>query len=175
MYLVLVQSSHRFTTRNICIRLAARINRAYGNFLREKKFASRKNGRSSRHEYQIFFPILAATQKTKSGWKSMNSVRFFSSAAVLNERIYVAGGTDLKTVTEMNSVEMYDPKSDEWTEVASTNKAWRLFTLIESEGFLIAMGDDPVIERYDPRQNRWTMVRENNSHFDIIHFAFQIG
>lgn len=92
--------------------------------------------------------------------KSMNDVRWFPSAVVLDGRIYVASESG-KTG---NSVEMYDPKSDEWTEVAMMHKHRLLFTLIESNGFIFAMGGDPVIERYDPRENCWTMVRGKNCH-----------
>lgn len=94
--------------------------------------------------------------KTWEEIKSMNAVRWFPSAAVLNGHIYVASESGQMG----NSVEMYDPKSDEWTEVAAMHKHRLIFTLIESNGYLFAMGGDPIVERYDPRENCWTMVRK---------------
>lgn len=88
----------------------------------------------------------------------MNVARQSASATVLDGSIYVAGG--YTNVSKTNSVEVYDPKINEWTQVAPMNMPRCRFGLIASNGFLLAMGDDRAIEKFDPRTNWWIKVCE---------------
>lgn len=95
----------------------------------------------------------------------MNVVRFCASATILNGYINVAGGRSLEDKTT-NSAELYDPKCDAWTNIASMKLDRYDFALIELNGFLYAMGgneDENVIEKYDPWKNCWSEVCERFS------------
>lgn len=95
----------------------------------------------------------------------MNVVRFCASGTVLNGYIYIAGGRSKESAVT-KSAELYDPKRDEWTNIASMNVARDNFALIELNGFLYAMGgneDENVIEKYDPWKNCWSEVCERFS------------
>lgn len=90
----------------------------------------------------------------------MHFCRRYAAATVLNNNIYVAGGYVLPYTT-LDVFELYNPRSDEWTQLAPMNQGRSDFTLIEWNGFLYAMGDEKIIERYDPEENIWTMVSES--------------
>lgn len=68
--------------------------------------------------------------------------------AVLNGYIYIVDSTG-------TAFEVYDPKTDKWTQLASMRRS--VIALVESNGFLYAMGSNEV-KRYDPHTNRWTKV-----------------
>lgn len=89
--------------------------------------------------------------------ESMYCARYAYAAAVLDGYFYVAGGTGSHH-TILNTVEFYDPKNDDWTQVSGMNIPRRDFALVESNGFLYAMGNNEILERYDPRQDLWTVV-----------------
>lgn len=98
----------------------------------------------------------------KNEWnplEAMHCARYAYASAVLDGYFYVAGGTGSHH-TILNTVEFYDPKSDDWTHVSGMNIPRRDFALVESNGFLYAMGNNEILERYDPRQNLWTVVSE---------------
>lgn len=89
----------------------------------------------------------------------MKFARYNASATILNGYIYVAGGR-ANPGGVRTSVELYDPKCDDWTDVKPMIKSRDKFALIESNGFLYAMGGGQrEIERYDPYKARWTVVR----------------
>lgn len=90
--------------------------------------------------------------------EAMYCARYAYAAAVLDGYFYVAGGTGSHH-TILNTVEFYDPKNDDWTQVSGMNIPRRDFALVESNGFLYAMGNNEILERYDPRQDLWTVVR----------------
>lgn len=89
--------------------------------------------------------------------EAMYCARYAYAAAVLDGYFYVAGGTGSHH-TILNTVEFYDPKNDDWTHVSGMNIPRRDFALVESNGFLYAMGNNEILERYDPRQDLWTVV-----------------
>lgn len=91
----------------------------------------------------------------------MNCRRRYAAAAVLSDRIYVAGGYVLP-YKNLNTFESYDPESDEWTQLSAMNKSRSDFSLIELNGFLYAMGDEKMIDRYDPKENTWTLVSKSS-------------
>lgn len=88
----------------------------------------------------------------------MNVSRRNAAVTVLNGYIYIAGG--LKNGYVINSVEIYDPQTDEWSIVKPMNKPRYDFALIASKGFLYAMASwcVSVVERFHPYTNCWTMV-----------------
>lgn len=95
----------------------------------------------------------------------MNYHRELAAAATLNGYIYIAGGMSNEHGNETkvtSSVDLYDPKNDDWTKVAPMNKGRCGFALVASNGFLYAMGHDAIVERFDPYKNCWTMVYELN-------------
>lgn len=88
----------------------------------------------------------------------MKRARYNASAAVLGEYIYVAGGQDSE---ETDSVELYDPKCDEWTTINPMQVTRSAFALIEYNGCLYAIGgENHMIEKYNPYKNCWTEVRD---------------
>lgn len=95
----------------------------------------------------------------------MNLSRANASATILNGYIYIAGGVmeigDEYIPTD--AVELYDPKTDEWTKVAPMNQPRSNFALIAWNGFLYALGGDAIVERFHPFKNGWTMVCESDA------------
>lgn len=92
----------------------------------------------------------------------MNVALYYASVTCGNGYIYVAGGLSDRD-TASNFVEMYDPKKDEWVQLANMNKSRIAFALINSNGILYAMGWNSSIEKYDPWKTCWTVVRVRNS------------
>ena len=70
---------------------------------------------------------------------SMPKRIFEISATVLNEKIYVAGGTD-ENGDLQNSLLYYDPGKDKWGALASTPIALDHSALAASDGKLILVG-----------------------------------
>lgn len=87
----------------------------------------------------------------------MTVPRYNAAAAVLNGYIYVAGG-DGREWDELDSVELYDSKCDEWIGIKPMERSRTNFALIESNGFLYAMGGCETIEKYEPWKYRWMEV-----------------
>lgn len=88
----------------------------------------------------------------------MHFGRYNYAGAVMNGKIYVAGGRgDRDSI--LHSVECYNPVNDEWVKIASMNHQRENFALVELSGNLYAMGHHKSIERYDPVQEAWTVVR----------------
>lgn len=87
----------------------------------------------------------------------MNVARYYASVTGANGYIYVVGGRKTSK-TFYNTVEVYDPKIDEWVQLAPMNKLRSAFVLIKTNGFLYAIGTDKAIETFDPWKNCWTEV-----------------
>lgn len=96
----------------------------------------------------------------------MNVARQMATATKFNGYICVAGGCigveDSGMAILSNSIELYDPQNDEWTQPAPMNNPRSIFALFELNGFLYAMGTHEVIEKYEPAENSWTEVRALN-------------
>lgn len=99
----------------------------------------------------------------------MKVARYWSSAAVLNGYIYVAGGVVRSQrgngFADTETVEMYDPICDEWVQVASLEIACHNCTLISTDGFLFASAKY-YAAIFDPAENEWDVVsilREDSS------------
>ncbi|MCG2769215.1 MAG: S8 family serine peptidase, partial [Anaerolineae bacterium] len=90
--------------------------------------------------------------------------RAYATAALLNDRIYVAGGWPALT-----RVESYDPVGDSWSSVAPMLIGRQSSGLVAHEGYLYVIaggqGWDALTsaERYDPVADRWQMLSELQS------------
>ncbi|XP_021935271.1 kelch-like protein 10 [Zootermopsis nevadensis] len=69
----------------------------------------------------------------------MNSQRWNASAAVLNDKIYVAGGCATWWAI-LDSVEMYDPVTNQWTLVAKLRSARQGHCCVVFHGSLYVLG-----------------------------------
>lgn len=92
----------------------------------------------------------------------MQEVRYAFGAAVFNGKLYVCGGRKDNSV--LKSCEVYDPKTDSWSFIASLKEFRYHFTLTSCNGKLYAIGgrngiDFPAsVEEYWPKRNKWTFV-----------------
>ena len=92
----------------------------------------------------------------------MESARSASGVAVLEGKLYVAGGYNDDGY--LSSVERYDPALDAWEAVAPMATARAHLTVAVLDGKLYAVGgedgDDYLssVERYDPTSNAWEAV-----------------
>lgn len=89
----------------------------------------------------------------------MHFARYNYSAAIMNGKIYVAGGRN-GSGSPLISVECYDPVEDKWIEVSNMNHPRASFGLVEKNSYLYALGYHESIEQYDPLRNVWTVVRK---------------
>lgn len=87
--------------------------------------------------------------------KPMNVGRACSALTVLNGHICIAGGRGNNII---ETVEIYDPSTDEWLQVASMNIPRISFALFKSSMFIYAIGCASTVERYNPLKNSWTKV-----------------
>lgn len=87
------------------------------------------------------------------------------AAAIMNGKIYVAGGDidpfEYSPCLRLSSVECYDPVDNKWTNVANMNFPRTNFALVESNGMLLAIGHHASVERYDPIRDVWTVVSKD--------------
>lgn len=81
----------------------------------------------------------------------MNSIRSSCGAATINGCIIVAGGQS-ERLRGSSSVQKYDPIKN---ELSPMNEARKSFALVNSIGFLYAMGDGKPAEKYDPSNGKW--------------------
>lgn len=86
----------------------------------------------------------------------MNYARYSHSVTKLDDYFCVAGG--FSDGQRINAVEVYDPKSNEWTQKTPMNKSRNAFALIKSSHTLFALGNDDAIEAYNSWSDRWTEV-----------------
>lgn len=87
-------------------------------------------------------------------------------SAVLNDKIYVAGGAP------KSGLERFDPKSGRWTTLASTLRQRCNADMTSSDKYLYLFGGRGFsdrgngpgalksVERYDPDKNEWTIIAE---------------
>ncbi|XP_071497831.1 kelch-like protein 12 [Diadema antillarum] len=100
-------------------------------------------------------------------WSSLpalpNELRFHA-ATILNNCMYVAGGTSNQLTT--NRVHCYDPINNSWNEAACLLTPREYLSLVPCDGRLYALGGlrwDRVqqsVERYDPDANKWCCVSQ---------------
>ncbi|CAF5105236.1 unnamed protein product, partial [Rotaria sp. Silwood1] len=74
--------------------------------------------------------------------------------------VLVTGGAWHKLLDFLNSCEVYDPLTNNWTEVASMTqgRAGHTATLLSSGKVLVTGGElgEPFAELYDPVSDKWT-------------------
>ena len=84
-------------------------------------------------------------------------------AAAMGGKIYVTGGENNVRNSE-NSVCMYDPQTNTWTQLASMSFARRCHASAAVDGKLYVFGGMDAeeeldsVEFYDPTSDRWTLV-----------------
>lgn len=103
--------------------------------------------------------------------KSMNHARSGASVSVVNGKIYAMGGTGWPQIPNhpgpfLASVEVYDPKTNRWTEITEmpTPKSGHTASVINGKIYVIGGGFRgnglfeylSAIEVYDPEADRWT-------------------
>ena len=90
------------------------------------------------------------------------------AAAAAGGRIYVTGGDDGTTAPSLNSLLIYDPKTDQWDTGAPMPTPPSNLKLVHLNGSIYAIGGIAngkstgpalhTVERYDPAQGQWTTV-----------------
>ena len=91
------------------------------------------------------------------------------AVAALSGKIYVAGGRTTRidgTSQRLSSVEVFDPQTNTWANVAPMSTARSAVSLSAVGGKLYAVGGLPAMESqtmataetYDPQQDRWEVV-----------------
>lgn len=98
----------------------------------------------------------------------MSVMRSTAGVAVLNNRLYVAGGRDGSACHR--TVESFDPNTNRWSKRAPMNICRGGVGVTVANGYLYALGghDCPAsnpsvsrtdtVERYDPKADKWEMV-----------------
>ncbi|KAK6036834.1 kelch repeat protein [Cooperia oncophora] len=91
----------------------------------------------------------------------MSTCRKFLGTAVLDDHLYAVGGQD-KSNCHLNSAEVYNPSTNEWTAGADMNKQRSGLGLVVANGRLYALGgtdgsaDHETVEVFDVQTNQWT-------------------
>ena len=103
--------------------------------------------------------------------KSMNHARCSAAVSVVDGKIYVMGGVGWPQIPNhpgpfLSSVEVFDPKHNQWTEITemSAPKAGHTASVIDGKIYVIGggfQGDGQfeyfsTVEVYDPETDRWT-------------------
>jgi N-acetylneuraminic acid mutarotase len=87
------------------------------------------------------------------------------AAAAAGDRIYVTGGDDGTTAPSLNSLLIYDAKTDQWDTGRPMPTPRSNLKLVHLNGYIYAIGGIasgkptgpalPTVERYDPAQGQW--------------------
>ncbi|NDI36498.1 kelch repeat-containing protein [Chengkuizengella sediminis] len=114
--------------------------------------------------------------------ESMEATRSYFSTEVIDGKIYAIGGRgDQAGGTEnlpLSSVEVYNPETNTWTNVANMERERRYFKTEVMNGKIYAIsGQDQVgtlnsVEEYDPSTNTWKYVSNINT--GRIYFESQV-
>ena len=103
--------------------------------------------------------------------KSMNHARSGAAVSVVNGKIYAMGGTGWPQIPNhpgpfLSSIEVYDPKTNRWTEKTEmpAPKSGHTASVIDGKIYVIGggfRGNGPymylsTVEIYDPETDRWT-------------------
>ena len=127
--------------------------------------ANRKQGRLD--SVDIYDPATDTWREAKS----MNHARGGASVSVVDGMIYVMGGVGWPQIPNhpgpfLSSVEMFDPKNNQWTEITEmpAPKAGHAASVIDGKIYVIGggfRGNDrfkylSTVEVYDPETDRWT-------------------
>lgn len=92
----------------------------------------------------------------------MSTRRSGAGVGVLNNLLYAVGGHDGPLVRK--SVEVYDPTTNAWRQVADMNMCRRNAGVCAVNGLLYVVGGDDgscnlaSVEYYNPTTDKWTVV-----------------
>ena len=107
--------------------------------------------------------------------KSMNHARSGAAVSVVNGKIYAMGGRGWPRIPNhpgpfLSSAEVFDPKTDQWTEIIEmpTAKTGHTASVINGKIYVIGgffRGNGPfmylsTVEIYDPETDRWTQGQD---------------
>jgi hypothetical protein len=114
----------------------------------------------------------------------------------LNGLIYVSGGRFASDPTSLEFVEVYDPETKIWSEVASMNIGRKRHEMINLYGYLYAIGGEigesfiettKSVERYNSTTNTWEIINvptysysnfgavaTDNHNFVVTHFTTEV-
>lgn len=116
----------------------------------------------------LFSFRLDLTTKVWSEVAPLQARRRHAQYAVLQQKLYVIGGIDVRTQPHL-SVECYDSATNTWTNVAPLNQPRIAGHAVVANGLLYVMGSGlsninapdtsrSSVERFDPEMNTWTLV-----------------
>ncbi|WP_312281921.1 kelch repeat-containing protein [Oscillibacter sp.] len=105
-------------------------------------------------------------------WDTTNNIipRVYHQVAVVNDKLYVIGGHNIinNVVSTLDSVEMYDPSTGNWTTKASMNLPREKLKVEVVNGKIYAIGGYTPgnwltsVEEYDPVADTWTTKADMN-------------
>ena len=77
---------------------------------------------------------------------------------VLNDKLYVLGGTSNLGLTALKTMEAYDPATEKWSDCASMLNGREGPAVFVHSGKLYAVGGSGLtsVEIYDPSSNAWS-------------------
>ncbi|XP_010878570.2 kelch-like protein 9 isoform X2 [Esox lucius] len=114
--------------------------------------------------------------------KPMEVPRYQHGVALVGGFLYIVGGQstyDTKGKTAVDSAYRYDPRFDQWLQVASLNEKRTFFHLSALKGRLYAVGgrntsgEIDTVECYNLRKNEWTfvapMIEPHYGHAGTVH------
>ena len=128
-------------------------------------------GYSKKQARSEIVDVYDPTTDTWARAKSMNHARSGAAISVVDGKIYVMGGTGWPQIPNhpgpfLSSAEVFDPKTDQWTEIIEmpTPKTGHTASVINGKiyvigGFLWRNGPFmylSTVEIYDPETDRWT-------------------
>ncbi|XP_077292019.1 kelch-like protein 24 [Arctopsyche grandis] len=92
---------------------------------------------------------------------AMNKKRFNATSVIINERIFVIGGDDMKS--RVDTIEEYNIIENSWKIVASMIESRYRHASVVYKGKIYVFGgisDDYLssVEEYDPNSNQWTKL-----------------
>jgi N-acetylneuraminic acid mutarotase len=109
--------------------------------------------------------VASGAQQSETSWStgaSMPTPREELSGAVLGDKIYLVGGSDDTRNGITDSVDTYDPRTNQWDSIAPIPEARDHIGVASYDGKLYAVGgfnskDIPTDQLliYDPRTDRW--------------------
>ena len=134
--------------------------------------------------FQVYDPIVGRWRDAEA----MSMLRSRVGVAVMRNRLYAIGGYN--GTDRLNTVEVFDAETKQWSKVASMNckRRWATSELVICEGFFmiwssnsavgaVSVGDKlfvcggfdgvsslETVEQYDPDCDRWTMAANMKKH-----------
>ena len=117
--------------------------------------------------------LITATIQGKAQWEYMTPMptpRALSTASVLDDKIYVIGGTFHKDSSATSIVEVYDPSTNTWnTDVADLPVPICSAASCVLDGKIYVIGGEPIYDadawfksvfEYDPIENTWSSIKD---------------